>query len=152
MSPSPQLSPSMGVVGRLDRQHSNSPPPQQQISKRDKRRTMLSERLADITAQFSSNRDAHFREQLQAIQLDMNLIMSADVHDKLPLPDSGEEIFELVQRNMPRSMMKSSGPPPRAGRLYAEFAREVNDAIEERDSALTTHLVGPFPLSNCRMA
>ncbi|RFU29103.1 hypothetical protein B7463_g7236, partial [Scytalidium lignicola] len=130
----------MGVVNRLERQHSNSPPPQQQISKRDKRRTMLSERLADITAQFSSNRDAHFREQLQAIQLDMNLIMSADVHDKLPLPDSGDEIYELIQKNMPRAMMKSSGLPPRAGKLYAEFAREVNDAIEERDSALTTHL------------
>ncbi|EPE34893.1 hypothetical protein GLAREA_10588 [Glarea lozoyensis ATCC 20868] len=140
MSPSPQLSPIMGGSHRIDRQQSNSPP-QQQLSKRDKKRTLLAERLAEITQQFSANRDVHYREQLQALQIDMNLIMEADGHGKEPLPNTPAEIDELVQENIRRSMMKSIGPtaPPRAGKVFADFAKEVNDSMEDRDAALVTH-------------
>lgn len=104
---------------------------------------MLAERLTEMTNQFSANRDAHYREQLQAIQIDMNLIMEADVHGREPVPDSGEEIFALVQDSVKRTMMKPAGsaPPPRAGKIYADFAKEINDAMEERDAALTTNKV-----------
>lgn len=142
MSQSPQLSPIMGGSHRIDRQQSNSPP-QQQLSKRDKKRTLLAERLANITAQFSVDRDVHYREQLQALQIDMNLIMEADAHGKEQLRDSPGEIDELVQENIRKTMMKSIGPhaPPRAGKVYADFAKVVNDAIEERDTALVMHKV-----------
>ena len=142
MSPSPHLSPIMGGSHRIDRQQSNSPP-QQQLSKRDKKRTQLAERLADITAQFSANRDVHYREQLQALQIDMNLIMEADAHGKDPLPNTPAEIDDLVQENIRKSMMKSIGPtaPPRAGKVFADFAKEVNDAMEDRDAAMVTHRV-----------
>ncbi|KAI6710084.1 hypothetical protein JHW43_007407 [Diplocarpon mali] len=140
MSVSPQNSPAVGCH-RTERQQSNSPPlPPQQLSKRDKKRTVLAERLAEITTLFSANRDQHYRTQLHAIQIDSNLIAEADVHSKLPLPDDAEEIDELVKRNIQKTMMKSVGPEPpqRAGRIYSDFATEVNDAQEERDTALAT--------------
>lgn len=145
MSPSqsPIMGPSNRVDPRADRHHSNSPP-QQQLSKRDKRRSMLADRLEEITKQFSQNRDVHYREQLQAIQIDMSLIMEADAHGKEQLVNSGPEIDTLVQENMKKISMKSVGliPPPRAGKVYAEFSKEVNDAMEERDTSLTLHKVG----------
>jgi hypothetical protein len=105
---------------------------------------MLSERLAEITASFSQNRDLHYREQLQAIQIDMNLIMEADAHGKELIPNDPDEIDELVRDNIKKTMMKSVGPnpPPRAGKIYADFALEVNNAMEERDAALAIHMVG----------
>ncbi|KAH8670448.1 Sds3-like-domain-containing protein [Tricladium varicosporioides] len=130
----------MGGGHRVDRQQSNSPPAQQ-LSKRDKKRTLLAERLADITAQFSANRDIHYREQLQALQIDMNLIMEADTHGREQLRNDPVEIDDLVQENIRKTMMKSIGPtaPPRAGKVYADFAKDVNDAMEQRDASLVTH-------------
>jgi hypothetical protein len=104
---------------------------------------MLADRLEDITKQFSQNRDVHYREQLQAIQIDMTLIMEADAHGKEQLMNSGAEVDSLVQENIKKISMKSVGPvpPPRAGKIYADFAKEVNDAMEERDTTLTVHKV-----------
>ncbi len=107
---------------------------------------MLADRLEDITKQFTQNRDVHYREQLQAIQIDVNLIMEADAHGKEQLPNSAAEIETLVKDNMHKISMKSVGPvpPPRAGKAYADFAKEVNDAMEERDTTLTVHKVCLF--------
>jgi hypothetical protein len=114
---------------------------------------MLSERLADITAQFSSNRDAHYREQLQAIQVDINLIMESDPHSTYKLPDDPEDIDNLVLENVRKTMRNPVGavPPPRAGRVYAEFVKEVNDAVEMRDAAMTAHQVGLFSSRDFRV-
>jgi hypothetical protein len=149
MAMSASQSPIMGPSHRTEdlrhlRQHSNSPP--QQLSKKDKRRNMLADRLEDITKQFTQNRDVHYREQLQAIQIDVNLIMEADAHGKEQLPNSAAEIETLVKDNMHKISMKSVGPvpPPRAGKAYADFAKEVNDAMEERDTTLTVHKVCLF--------
>jgi hypothetical protein len=140
MSLSPQLSPVLGPSHRMERHHTNSPP--QQLSKRDKRRTLLADRLEEITRHFSQNRDTHYREQLQALQIDMNLIMEADAYGKDLLPNRPEEIEALVEENI-KTVRKPLGlvPPPRAGKVYAAFAKEINDAIEERDTALTMHMV-----------
>lgn len=135
---------------KVERQHSNSPPLQpQQLSKRDKKRTVLADRLAEITMSFSANRDQHYRTQLQAIQIDCNLIAEADIHSRQPLPDSAEEIDELVRNNIQKTMMKSIGaePPLRAGRIYSDFAKEINDSQEQRDAAMVILKVGAyFPL------
>lgn len=103
---------------------------------------MLAERLEVMTKEFAQNRDVHYREQLQAIQIDMNLIMEANAHGDAPLRNAPEEIEKLVEDNV-RSGRKSFGPiaPPRAGRIYADFSKEVNDAMEDRDAALATHMV-----------
>ncbi|CZR58140.1 related to nif-specific regulatory protein [Phialocephala subalpina] len=141
MSVSPQLSPIMGAGHRVDRQQSISPLPQQQLSKRDKRRTQLQDRLNDMNAGFSANRDRHYRNQLQSIQVDINLITNADPHGSHVLKDSPEDIDNLVKEEMRRMMMKSMGeePPLRAGKIYADFAKEINDAIEEKDAMLSQH-------------
>ncbi|CAG8970909.1 hypothetical protein HYALB_00000888 [Hymenoscyphus albidus] len=140
MSQSPQLSPIMGGSHRNDHQQSNSPP-QQQLSKRDKKRTLLAERLASITSQFSVDRDLHYREQLQALQIDTNLILEAGAHGNEQLRNQPQDIDDLVKENIFKTMRKSVGSPipPRAGKIYADFAKEVNDAIEERDTSLTMH-------------
>lgn len=144
-SPSPQQSPTMAHSHLIDRQMSNSPPPahSHQLSKRDKRRSLLANRLDEITQSFATNRDANYRNQLQALQCDMNIIMEADPYGASPLPDSREEIDSLVSRNLQKAMMKtiSPAPPLRAGMLYAQFAKDVNDAIEERDTNMTRHYV-----------
>ncbi|KAG9243032.1 Sds3-like-domain-containing protein [Calycina marina] len=134
-SPSPQQSPVMGGSHKNQRHHTNSPPP---LSKRDKRRTMLADRLEDLTNQFSQNRDHHYREQLQAIQIDMNLILEADAHGKELLKNHPDKIEAMVRESMSAKRVIGT-PPPRAGRLYAAFAVDVNDAMEERDAALIMH-------------
>ena len=106
---------------------------------------MLADRLDEITKSFSSNRDSHYREQLQAIQIDMNLIMESNVHGKQMLPNQADEIDALVVKNV-KAHRKNHGPvPPRAGKLYADFAKDVNDAMEERDTNLAVHKVCLFP-------
>jgi len=132
----------MGASHRVvDRHHTNSPP--LQVSKRDKRRNMLAERLEDITKQFSQNRDIHYREQLQAIQIDMNLIMEADAHGEEALKNQPDEIDTLVLENIKAVSRKPLGPapPPRAGRIYSDFAKEINDSMEERDATMTANRV-----------
>lgn len=119
-----------------------SPPPQP--SKRDKRRAQLADRLAEITMQFSQNRDLHCRQELLALQVDMHLITEADVYDKAPLEDNGEEIQRLVEEIASRTTIKPMGPPERAGRVYSEFVKEINNAVEQRDADLTTHMVSLF--------
>jgi hypothetical protein len=144
MIPSPEVSPVMGASHRIDRQQSNSPVLQeQQLSKRDKRRTNLANRLAEITAQFSDNRDVHYRNQLQALQIDMNLIAEAPVHGDKTLPDEPEEIDILVRENIQKNILKGigAGVPQRAGKVYADFAKEINDATEEKDALLAMHKV-----------
>ncbi len=134
----------MGASHRIDRQQSNSPPLQeQQLSKRDKRRTNLANRLAEITAQFSDNRDVHYRNQLQALQIDINLIGEANAQGDMPLPDSPGAIDKLVRDNLQKNLMKAIGAnvPLRAGRVYADFAKEINDAMEEKDAMLAMHKV-----------
>jgi len=103
---------------------------------------MLAERLEEITKNFSRDRDSHYREQMQAIQIDMNLIMEADAYGEKAIKDQPDEIDNLVLDHM-KTMRKQHGPipPPRAGKMYAEFAKEVNDAIEERDAMLAVHRV-----------
>lgn len=101
---------------------------------------MLADRLEEITKQFSQQRDMHYRDQLQAIQIDMNLIMEADPNGKEPLKDQPDEIDALVQQSI-RSIRKTLNPlvPQRAGRMYGDFAKEINDSMEERDAQLTVH-------------
>lgn len=72
----------------------------------------------------------------------MNLIMEANAHTNGPLPSSPEDIEALVEENIKTARKNISAIlPPRAGKIYAAFAKEVNDAIEERDAAMTMHMV-----------
>lgn len=120
-------------------------PPAIAPSKRDKRRSIIADKLNGLTATFSEHRDQHYRSQVQAIQIDMSLILNAMPYSDAPLPDSPEEIAELVNAttggSMPAGFDVNNGE---AGKRYAKFADETNDALEERDSALVMLLVRDF--------
>ncbi|KAF2642865.1 hypothetical protein P280DRAFT_497581 [Massarina eburnea CBS 473.64] len=115
--------------------------PQPQVSKRDKRRNMLAEKLTDMMASFSDNRDSHYRAQLAALQADINLILKADPYANKPLEDGGEEATELITQvmgnNMPTAPSAGTDYIAQCGKHYARFVDAVNDALEERDYNLT---------------
>ncbi|KAF8475640.1 Sds3-like-domain-containing protein [Kalaharituber pfeilii] len=99
----------------------SAPPHQlQHPSKRDKRRSLLSERLADLSASFDRDRDVHYRNQLAALHQDFYAIASTDTSggDMKMLDDGAEGVEKTV-----------------TGGVY--LGAEVNERMEERDVALT---------------
>lgn len=118
------------------------------ISKRDKRRSALQERLQDLTASFSQNRDAQFRQQLHALQCDMTLINNADPYTPGPLPDSAEEVAQLIERTVGvglfgREMANLSGM------WYSRFVQEVNQIKEDKDAELAMLVVCLVSIPRC---
>jgi hypothetical protein len=98
------------------------PQPAPPLSKRDKRRNLLAEKLADLTSTFSQNCDGFFRHQLQALQADMNMIMRANPYLPFPLDDLGDSIAEAVSATLTGAAGGSGAaaaapapPPPFAG-------------------------------------
>ncbi|KAI1001841.1 hypothetical protein K3495_g6362 [Podosphaera aphanis] len=139
LSTSPQVSP-MKVSRKIDRHQSYSPAPQPLIpqSKRDRKRLLIRDAYSAMEDGFSANKDNHYRLQLQTLQIDMNLIGAADPHGRGLLPNNPAEIENLVRESIHVNRMTQFGAelPAGAGRIYAEFARECNNAMEERDAAL----------------
>ncbi|KAI5797807.1 Sds3-like protein [Geopyxis carbonaria] len=123
-------------------------PPQPQ-SKRDKRRSALSEKLTGLTNSFHNPtnprlRDAHYRAQLAGLSADMACIARADVSgaNRCLMDDSGDVIHREVD-----AILSSSGLPRElnvdqgiSGKWYSKFLEEVNNVMEERDSQLSTLL------------
>ncbi len=121
--------------------HRRSPtPPAQPLSKRDKRRNQHVAHQQELYNDLASNREQHYREQLIALQTDMSLISQADPYDPEPLEDSPEEIARIAE-------LAASGTPYQsqmsslAGKWYAEFVHEVNDAKEAKELALIQLMV-----------
>lgn len=126
-------------------------------SKRDKRRTLLSDRLNDLSASFERDRDLHYVNQITALRQDYAAIASADTsgRDLRMLGDSAEEIDYVVTGGMylggdgAVSNVRSGGPAAlgmQSGGYYAEFVREVNEKMEERDVGLAVLHVCFLPL------
>ncbi|KAE8389820.1 hypothetical protein ETB97_012522 [Aspergillus alliaceus] len=128
--PGPSLVNSLHSRGR-----SASPPTSVPISKRDKRRSALQERLQDLTASFSQNRDTQFRQQLHALQCDMTLINNADPYSPGPLPDSAEEIAQLIETTVGGGKFAKE-MSSLAGMWYSRFVQEVNHIKAETDADL----------------
>ncbi|CAK1357443.1 hypothetical protein CB0940_07821 [Cercospora beticola] len=127
---------------------SASPQPQP-LTKRDVRRNRIMEKLQAMVDGFATNQNQHYRAQLQGVQVDMTLVLRAEPYAEGALPDSHEEIRELVEAVMQSDASGNGGVTlpddenvktdfwATAGKRYGEFAREVNDAIEKRDADLT---------------
>ena len=102
---------------------------------------MLADRLSEMMASFSDNRDSHYRAQLAALQADINLILKADPYANKPLADDGEEASELITQimgnNVPSAPSAGTDYIAQVGKHYARFVEAVNDAMEERDYNLT---------------
>ncbi|KFY14921.1 hypothetical protein V492_02322 [Pseudogymnoascus sp. VKM F-4246] len=135
-SQSPILSP---VMDRDD-----NAPPVQPLSKRDKRRTALIDRLNDITMQFSANKDQYYREQLGVVQQDIALILHAIPYVEDPTRESTVELLSVIHkltRGDPRALqsIKEGDLQGVGGRIYHEFQDEIQDAMERRDAALSSY-------------
>ena len=155
-SPSPHITnqAAAGTSSRFNR-HSPSPTFPQPLSKRDKKRNVMENRLAEISSSFAENRDHIYRKQLQALQADMNYIQAARLYDNVPLDEIGDEGQEEAttsatasaagsfqnahQAHLPNHRRLENNH--RTGPRTAEFIQEVNDAMEQRDADLTTIVV-----------
>ena len=90
---------------------------------------------------FDGNQYQHYRTQLSAVQVDMNLIMRADLYSGM-LEDDGEAVRRAVEETGVQEMLPEDEAVQKdywalAGARYREFVREVNDCVEERDADLT---------------
>ncbi|KAI6769938.1 hypothetical protein HG530_004567 [Fusarium avenaceum] len=120
--------------GRSDRR---SPPPASQ-SKRDRKRHALIERLSSMTDKFHRERDMTYRDQLQKIQFDINLVQRFDPYDP--------KVLEVIS-GLQREHTNTQGPPVNAedarslldmaGIRFSDFVGEVEDLVEIRDFQLS---------------
>lgn len=116
-----------------------SPPPQ---SKRDKKRQVVNDRLAVLADKFSRDKDKHYRDELQKIQIDINLVGRVDPYADRPLDAIDREYREMQQ---PVST-SSNGSPKRsllemAGPTFSEWVHQVEDLVEHRDFEMTSQKV-----------
>ncbi|KAL9578146.1 MAG: hypothetical protein Q9212_005902 [Teloschistes hypoglaucus] len=102
---------------------SPTPPP---LTKREKRKNAMAERLRDISTNFAENREYHYRRQLQALQRDLSFITHAEPYRDQPL----EEILDDFGPD------GGNDAQPRAGKWARKFIEEVNNAMEDRDAQL----------------
>ncbi|KAE9982531.1 hypothetical protein EG328_010813 [Venturia inaequalis] len=127
--------------GELIARHIGASPPPLPQSKRDKRRTMLTDKLNDMIASFGTNLRPHYEAQANAINIDINLIHHADPYQNKPLEDDPDEIAKLISSTtggkVPSEAVAEQDFYAGAGKMYTEFVHEVNNAMEERDVNLT---------------
>jgi len=151
-SPSPQPGALGNVGGNLHRS-SVTPPLPRVISKQDKRRNLLSERLNAIGVHFARDRDSFYRTQLQSLQLAINYINNTDLYKSEPLNDNPNDVFEelsaAVADNAQRvaqagARVNMHEVPAGSDMRVAAFIKEINDAMETRDANLTAIAVSYF--------
>jgi hypothetical protein len=93
-----------------------------------------------LTATFSQNRDAQFRQQLHSLQCDMTLINNADPYQPGPLPDSSEDVAQLIEETVGGGKFAKE-MASLSGTWYAKFVQEVNNVKEQRDADLARIMV-----------
>jgi hypothetical protein len=126
----------------LDRRVSASPPPQPQpLSKRDKRRNNITDKLSDMIQTFTQDQHQHYRAQLQAIQVDMTMILRANPYENSPLDDSAEHVEQEIENvtggSLPNTDASVKDYLALAGKRYHEYVQQINHALEQRDADLT---------------
>lgn len=155
-SPSPQTVVAGSSI-QLNRV-SASPTTQIPLSKRDKKRLNMADRLTEISNNFTANRDTFYRQQLQAYQGDINYIQQANPYSNKPLEDPTDEPLEETAgsaaastqgslRTTQQTHQNSIGRaelPFKTGKHTAQFVQAINDAMERRDVDLTTLVVCPL--------
>lgn len=126
----------------VDRRTSASPPAVP-LSKRDKRRNNITDRLSDMIETFAADQHQHYRAQLQAIQVDMSMILRANPYNNTPLDDHAEDIAAEIEKITGGSMPQLSNEAAKkdylalAGKRYHDYVQDINRAMEQRDADLT---------------
>ena len=115
----------------------SDPPPASQ-SKRDRKRQLLVDRLTSMNDRFQREKDMTYRDQLQKIQTDINLVQRFDPYNPKALDliaDLQREHDQIhgapVQAEGARSLLDM------AGLKFHTFMEEIEDLIEIRDFQLT---------------
>lgn len=93
-----------------------------------------------MVSTFSKDQPAHYRAQLQALQVDMTMIIRADPYESAPLDDSADAISHQVE-SFPSNGLVVGSPAHQdylalAGRRYHEYVQNINQAMEQRDADL----------------
>lgn len=114
--------------------------PARNESKRERKRQLLQDRLQQMNESFSRGRDSAYREQLQKIQLDTNLIMRVDPYCERPLEalDLEQTDPALLGNTDPataRTLLEMAGP------RFRDFVHDIEDLVEERDYEITKQKV-----------
>lgn len=145
--PSPQPMANLVTGSNTSHLHRPSPTPPPP-TKREKRKNAMVERLRDISANFAENRECYYRQQLQALQRDVNLITYAQPYQDRPLDEyledtDGDGISTAAgSRDQPYGSLLDNGErQPKAGKWARNFVEEVNNAMEDRDAQLTLIMV-----------
>ncbi|KAL1306297.1 hypothetical protein AAFC00_004382 [Neodothiora populina] len=92
---------------------------------------------------FSSEQHQHYRAQLQAIQVDMTLILRANPYNNVPLDDDAEEMEAEMEKitggNLPHLTDEAAKRDyaALAGKRYHDYVQDINRAMEQRDADLT---------------
>lgn len=113
-----------------------SPPPASQ-SKRDRKRQALMDRLASMSEKLQQEQDLTYRDQLQKVQFELNLVQRFDPYDPNALDIAADLRGEhervlgpLIGADGARSMIDM------AGVRFPEFLDDLEDLIELRDFQL----------------
>ncbi|KAK5632514.1 hypothetical protein RRF57_008228 [Xylaria bambusicola] len=119
-----------------------SPQPPSAQSKRDKKRQVLSDRLSALSEQFNREKDRHYREELQKIQVDVSLVSRVDPYADRPLDQIDRERRERELSQATNGANNNSGASHRsllemAGPTFQEWIHEVEDLLETRDYDMT---------------
>lgn len=117
-----------------DRRSNPSPPPT--LSKREKKRQLLVDRLASLSEQFDMNRDREYREMLAKIQVDTALVMQVDPYAAQPLTaiDRAQSMSDNIDPQFRgRTVLEMAGPK------FQEWVNTIEDLVERRDFELTRH-------------
>ncbi|KAL9595529.1 MAG: hypothetical protein Q9219_006386 [cf. Caloplaca sp. 3 TL-2023] len=132
------------MAGSRPSQPHRSSPTSPPLSKRDKRRNAMMDRLQEISNNFAENREYHYRRQLQGLQRDINLITYADPYQNQPMDEIPDESDEDAPANgtgmrglQHRPAIGNGEKLPKAGKLARRYIEEVNNAMEDRDAQLS---------------
>lgn len=123
-----------------------SPQPPSTQSKRDKKRQVLSDRLSALSEQFNRDKDRHYREELQKIQVDVSLVSRVDPYADRPLDEIDRERRERELSQATNGANNNAGASHRsllemAGPTFQEWVHEVEDLLETRDYDMTAQKV-----------
>lgn len=92
---------------------------------------------------FAQDQHQHYRAQLQAIQVDMSLILRANPYNNIPLDDDAEDIEHEIENIMGANVPQLSNEAAKrdfvvlAGKRYHDYVQDINRAMEQRDADLT---------------
>lgn len=137
--------PNLGGASAQPKAGRASPAPQ---SKRDRKRQALVDKIANLQEKFSRDRDLGYRDQLQKVQVDTNLVQRIDPYadDVLNIIASLRQEHEETQgqealSDSNRTLLQMAGPN------FEDFVQGIEDLVEYRDFHLLQHMVSVADIS-----